>query len=385
MAREDFVHNRLTHSLETAVVGRTLGRKAATLWQKIAPEIFSDGLTVQDVGTLVSAACLAHDIGNPPFGHAGESAIGAAFAEIFGHEGFASLSEADKADFLHFEGNAQGFRILASGNMRLTAALLAVFMKYPRPSVLDGPSPVGKAGKKFGYFQTEASVAKQALEACTLIRDGIPSRHPLTWLVEAADDICYLIIDLEDAARMGRLSFEEYMDLLKPLCGSSLNPDKLKREPDANERLGILRALTINELTKAVMHVFEEKWQAILEGTLEHSLTDLCHLKEGLKAISIFSRRHIYDAPDVAEVQAVGFEVLPGLLQAFVPAVENYVHGKAAARERNLILVLPPALRTKLNAELPLKQRLHLVTDWIAGLTDRGTVNLYRRLKGITL
>lgn len=385
LAREDFVHNRLTHSLETAVVGRSLGRRAAEVLRKKAPGQLPDGLTYQDVGTLVSAACLAHDIGNPPFGHAGESAIGSAFAEIFRQTGFESLSEADKADFIHFEGNAQGFRILASANMRLTAALLAVFMKYPRPSVLNGPAPVGKAGKKFSYFQTEASVAREALEMCGLGGDVVPRRHPLTWLVEAADDICYLIIDLEDAARMGRLSFEHYRELLEPLCGSSLNKDKLTREPDVNERLGILRALAINELTEAVMTVFEEQFDAIMDGTLEQSLTELCYLKNNLEAISTFSREHIYDAPDVAEIQAVGFEVLPGLLKAFVPAVENVVHGRADARERNLLLVLPAALRTRLLREVSLKQRLHLVTDWITGLTDRGAVNLYRRLKGISL
>lgn len=385
LAREDFVHNRLTHSLETAVVGRTLGRRAAEILRKNAPEYLPVEISTQDVGTLVSAACLAHDIGNPPFGHAGEMAIGSAFAEILRNERFDSLSEADKADFVHFEGNAQGFRILASDNLRLTAALLAVFMKYPRPSVLKGPSPAGRAGKKFGFFQTEASVALKVLEICGLGNTGIPRRHPLTWLVEAADDICYLIIDLEDATRMGRLSFDQYLELLTPVCGRSLNRDKLMREPDINERLGVLRALAINELTEAVMTVFETHLADILAGTLERSLTELCHLENELRTIIAFSRQNIYNAPDVAEVQAVGFEVLPGLLKAFIPAVENYVEGKANARERNLILVLPTSLQAKLRNEENQKKRLHLVTDWIAGLTDRGAVNLYRRLKGITL
>lgn len=385
LAREDFVHNRLTHSLETAVVGRTLGRRAAGILRKYSPQHLLFEVSPQDVGTLVSAACLAHDIGNPPFGHAGELAIGSAFAEIFQRKGFESLSEADKADFIFFEGNAQGFRILASENMRLTAALLAVFMKYPRPSVVLGHGPVGKAGKKFGYFQTEAPLALQALELCGLLETGIPRRHPLTWLVEAADDICYLIIDLEDAARMGRLNFEQYLDLLAPVCGKSLKPEKLMREPDTNERLGILRALAINELTEAVINVFENCIEDILAGSLESGLTDLCHLGQELRAISTYSRQYIYNASDVAEVQAVGFEVLPGLLKTFVPAVENYVNGRATAREHNLILVLPPSLRTKLQNADNVKQRLHLVTDWIAGLTDRGAVNLYRRLKGISL
>ncbi|MCX7651145.1 MAG: dNTP triphosphohydrolase [Flavobacteriales bacterium] len=385
MAREDFVHNRLTHSLEVAVVGRTLGRRGGHLMLETHYPHLRETLTSHDIGTLVSAACLAHDIGNPPFGHAGEAALGLAFREIFKEGYFPEFSEAEKADFEHFEGNAQGFRILASGHMRLTAALLTVFMKYPRPSRSDEPLPQGRAGKKFGYFQTEKACAEAALALCGLSHPKPARRHPLTWLVEAADDICYLIIDLEDAARMGRISFEAYLELLRPLCGAKLKPDKLQQEKDKNEQLGVLRALAINELVEATLEVFEKKFPQIAEGTFESSLTDACSLSASLRHIGQFSKENIYNAPDVAEVQAVGFEVLPGLAKIFISAMENHVRDQAGPQERNLLHVLPEVLRKNLTPQTPPLLRAHLMADWLSGLTDRGAVHLYRKLKGIAL
>lgn len=385
LARYDFVHNRLTHSLETSVVGRTLGRRAGLILKQRFPQDFPSQINPQEVGTLVSAACLAHDIGNPPFGHAGEEAIGAAFEELLEHPILQGLSEVDQEDLRRFEGNAQGFRILASRSMRLTAALLATFMKYPRPAhSVSGPSS-GILGKKFGFFQTEKDVAEEALRLCGLLKDGEAQRHPLTWLVEAADDICYLIIDLEDAARLGRLSFEEYLELLRPLCERRLKEERLRAEPDVNESLGLLRALAINSLVEAVLEVYDGCLHTILEGRQTQSLTSSCRYSEHLNRISQFSRDRIYNAPEVAEVQAVGFEVLSGLMKAFVLAVEKRIQGQQRRQDENLWLVLPPAVRHYLLQAPHLKARLHVLTDWIAGLTDQGSVHLYRRLKGIAL
>ncbi|MCS6981602.1 MAG: dNTP triphosphohydrolase [Flavobacteriales bacterium] len=385
LARHDFVHNRLTHSLETSVVGRTLGRRAGLILQQRFPRDFPSHINAQDVGTLVSAACLAHDIGNPPFGHAGEEAIGAAFEELLEHPLLHGLSEADQEDLRRFEGNAQGFRILADRSLRLTAALLATFMKYPCPVHLTPLSSSGISTKKFGFFQTEKDIAEEALRLCGLLKDGEGRRHPLTWLVEAADDICYLIIDLEDATRMGRLSFEEYLELLRPLCGGRLKEERLRAEPDVNESLGLLRALAINSLAEAVLEVYDICLPAILDGSQKQSLLSICRYFEHIERISQFSRERIYNAPEVAEVQAVGFEVLSGLIKAFVLAVEKRFQGQQRRQDENLWLVLPPAVRHYLVQAPHLKARLHVLTDWIAGLTDQASVHLYRRLKGIAL
>ena len=228
LSQSDYVRTRLTHSLEVSSVGRSLGTMVG---DRVIRRHDLKGVYPQDFGAVVAAACLAHDIGNPPFGHAGEDAIRLWFAaSATGQAVLETLSEPQRQDFLRFEGNAQGFRIITRlqspdnrGGMQLTCALLGAFTKYPRAAWLSVPSPLGVAFRKFGFYQDDRDLFAEVAGHLGLdeVAPGAWRRHPLAWLVEAADDICYRIIDVEDAFRLQQLRFEDVRDLLLPLTGSA--------------------------------------------------------------------------------------------------------------------------------------------------------------------
>ena len=285
LSKTDFVHTRLTHSLEVSVVGRSLGRIAGNAIIQKHPYLFKDfGHRSNDFGAIVAAAALAHDIGNPPFGHSGEKAIGDFFQHGIGNSYREHLSEAELQDLISFEGNANGFRLLTasregvSGGLRLSYGTLGAFMKYPKESIPVKPTP-HIADKKYGFFQRDKQIFEEIAAELGLLENHYKgslaySRHPLTYLVEAADDICYTIIDFEDGINLGLIPEEYALEYLIKLVKERINTKKYNQLGLMKDRLSYLRALAINTLIEDAARVFLDQEEAILNGDLEVALLD---------------------------------------------------------------------------------------------------------------
>jgi dGTPase len=389
LPEHDFVHTRLTHSLEVSSVGRSLGRRVGEVILQRHKELQSR-FSLFDFGAIVAAAALAHDLGNPPFGHAGEDAI----SDFFVHhpDGLyfkPHVNEHEWADLIKFEGNAQGFRILnnTQHGLKLTYATLGAFTKYPCPSQFSTRDRSRKSQKKFGFFQSEKEVFSQIAQGLGLlpVADQVWSRHPLAFLVEAADDICYSIIDLEDGCRLGLVTFDETVDMLSGILRDKLDRDKLNKDVGLNEKLGVLRSLVIGELIDACTDIFIEHEQDILTGKFDHALTDLCEFKDPLKRISDVSVQKIYRSRQVVEIEASGHEVLPGLLAEFTKTGNHLLQQKQSRKYDNLVLLLPPEISTAIRQSKGAYPMLRLCIDFISGMTDRHALSLYRKIKGIDL
>ncbi|PKO37244.1 MAG: deoxyguanosinetriphosphate triphosphohydrolase [Betaproteobacteria bacterium HGW-Betaproteobacteria-6] len=392
LSKSDYVRTRLTHSLEVSCVGRSLG---AVVGREIIARHGLQHVESGDFGAIVAAACLAHDIGNPPFGHAGEDAI----REWFRHSNLLDrhdLTPAQKADFERYEGNAQGFRIVSRlqspanpGGLQLSSAVLATFTKYPRPSHLDTDLD-GKSGKKFGFFQQDADNFRQVARSTGLI-ERIPNaawrRHPLAFLVEVADDTCYLIVDLEDAARLGFVPYKDAECLLADLAGSTINGGRLDRLHDPKERLEYLRAKAIGCLLESAAAVFLENEDAILSGKFDDELLESSPIAHPLQAILKLAKETIYTARPALEIETAGFEVLGALLGLFTNAVEARAgHARYTTRERMLLNLLPSQfLGHDGEPDADPYIRLLQVADFVAGMTDSYAVDMYRKLKGFDL
>jgi dGTPase len=384
LPEHDFVHTRLTHSLEVSSVGRSLGKKVGEVLLERHPDLGS-GFTLFDFGAIVAAAALAHDLGNPPFGHAGEDALSDFFRD---HPIVKNISPEGKADLVQFEGNAQGFRILnqTEYGLKLTAATLGAFTKYPCPALLAGRDKSRKSQKKYGFFQSESVIFRELTHELDL-QPGVAGawcRHPLAFLVEAADDICYSIIDLEDGCRLGLVSFDETVSLLAPLLGEKLDRTKLAREGGLNQKLGSLRALAIGALIDDCTTVFLDYEQGMLDGTFDKALVDLGKFKAAVDQISAVSVEKIYRARQVVEIEASGHEVLPGLLAEFAGAATALGKGGETRKNKNLSLLFPVEIRLQLKETADDYQRMRLVIDFISGLTDRHALSLFRKIKGIS-
>jgi dGTPase len=390
LPEHDFVHTRLTHSLEVSTVGRSLGRKAGEIILQRHPEL-GDYFSQFDFGAIVAAASLAHDLGNPPFGHAGEDSISDFFLHHPVGMAFQSqVSEAEWAELTKFEGNAQGFRILnkSEHGLKLTFATLGAFTKYPCPAFFPQRNKTRKSQKKFGFFETEKQTFNEVAGQLGLEQLDASAwcRHPLAFLVEAADDICYSIIDLEDGCRLGLVSYEETVELMAPILRDKLNRSKLEQTAGLNQKLGVLRALTIGELIEASTRVFLDNEQPMLDGTFDKALTDLCEFREALRKISEVSVSKIYHARHVVEIEAAGHEVLPGLLAEFVQAAACIAGQGNSRKYNNLGLMLPEETRREIlqNHNQPYAL-LRSSIDFISGMTDRHALSLYRKIKGIAL
>lgn len=387
LAESDYVRTRLTHSIEVSSVGRSLGTLAGGFVTE------KEGLTVspQDFGNIVSAACLAHDIGNPPFGHSGEEAIRSWFAGG-GDQYLSSLSDDQRGDFLNFEGNAQGFRVLTRlqnavdrGGLQLTYAVLAAYTKYPRGSDAEGCNRKLVSEKKFGYCSHDAAQFISVVEGVGLIkkRDGVYARHPLAFLMEAADDICYRVIDLEDGHRVGRVSFEETERLLTPIAfheGEDKSQSSYATISQEKGRVEYLRARAINNLTFAVVDVFKNRYSEIMSGQLESDLTSFCKYAAELDAIKTVSKARVYSAPNVLHIEMAGFEVLGGLLEKIVPALIRNDETRTSADKK--LLEIMPRQFTLGSTDY---EKILAATDFVSGMTDTFAVTLFRRLRGIEL
>lgn len=373
MPDNDHVHSRLTHSLEVASVGATLGK---TIGAEVVRRHDLVGIQPGHLGDVVAAACLAHDLGNPPFGHAGEAAIGHYFAGQ-GAEWLAPLSAAQRADFERFEGNAQGFRLIArtqmysgEGGMRLTKAVLGAFAKYPQGSLHAGDK-ARAGGKKFGWFDAEAPLFTQVASACGLLPvagvDGAWHRHPLAFVMEAADDICYHVLDLEDGVSLRLVDAR----LAAELFGALLDRDPATL---SNRPVSVLRAKAINKLVHEVTAAFLDAEGAILAGRFDRALVDAIPSAAAMRHVFAENMRLCYRSEVVLGLEQAGYTVIGGLLAALLDSVFD---------RKN------PHLRQILPDGIPPDGRryetLLAVTDWISGMTDRYALRKYQQWTGIAL
>ena len=394
----DFVHTRLTHSLETAVVGRSLGRLAARhlLENDAALARLLPNLD-QDCGDIVAAACLAHDIGNPPFGHSGEDAISSYFESSAAAPYLAGLTPAQVSDLQHFEGNAAGFRILThtyaahstgTAGLGLTYATLGAFTKYPKPSVVAEAAKTGGASeKKYGHFQAESNRFQLVAAELGLLpknaSEGFYHRHPLAFLVEAADDLCYRIIDFEDGLKLGLIAPETGLPLLKKMLNDPAGRVGSVQWHDWREELGYVRARLIGKLVAEAAALFARHAPAILRGTYDQPLIKELSCWADLQEVQRLSINQLYHSRPVLEIEAAGFEVLGGLLDAFLCAVFDQGQGH---RSRKLLLLLPAQFRAEgPQAGASDYEKILLLTDFVAGMTDQNALSLYKTIKGIEL
>ena len=388
LPEDDFVHNRLTHSLEVASVGRSLGKLAG---EKILAKhkSLADQLSPADFGAIVSAASLAHDVGNPPFGHSGENAISVFFKQrsicdkIQPH-----LSAAEWEDLVNFEGNAQGFRLLNQSihGLKLTFATLGTFTKYPRQSLIKSQMKDKVSQKKYGFYQSEKELFTQLAGHLGLIRVGDEVawvRHPLAFLVEAADDICYHIIDLEDGCTLGLVSLEEAINLLKPIIGERFDQKKLDEKKSKHEKLGTLRALAINSLIDQTVTVFSANESKLLEGSFYQPLTAVIDSAGSMDKIKTLSIERIYRAKIVLEKEVAGFEVINGLLSELISAIVNKTLDKTSAKENTLLRLVPNEVTQYIKPK-DLYNNIRVILDFISGMTDSHALSMYRKLKGMT-
>lgn len=391
-----FVHNRLTHSLEVSSVGRSLGNDVSRILLQKHPWLYHTHLT--ELGSIVSAACLAHDMGNPPFGHSGERAIGTYFSEGAGQwlkdyvceETGDSLTPEQWQDLIHFEGNANTFRLLThhfngrrKGGFVMTYSTLASIVKYPFSSDMAG------SHLKFGFFRSEIEDYQRIANTLGIKKLEAPegsvryARHPLVYLVEAADDICYEIMDIEDAHKLKIITEAETKELLLGFFeGEQLAhiKERLKTVEDINEQVVYLRSVAINCLEGECVNVFVENEEAILNGTFQGSLID--HIsdlpRKAYKNCEKTSYGKIYHSKNVIDIEIAGFKVITELIDLMMHAVTH--SDKAYSK----LLINRVSSQYEIMAPT-LYGRVMAVLDYISGMTDVFALDLYRKINGMTL
>ncbi len=383
------VHNRLTHSLEVASVGRSIACRTVEKLAKKHPELKD---RQSDIETIVSAACLAHDLGNPPFGHSGEDTISSFFRDGQGKELKDKVLPEQWSDLIAFEGNANAFRQLThqftgrrAGGFSLTSATLATLLKYPYPSYDKGDR------KKYNVFYSDIEAFMEVVEECGMPRlDAnhlVYARHPLSYMMEAADDICYLVLDMEDAHKRGIVGTDViegcFLSFFNPVSPKDKEVFKHKDEvyeavTDTNERMAFLRATLINKLVNGVSDIFVAHYDAIMEGCFEKSL--ISHLpdfeKNALEQCRDASVKHIYRHPSVVKIELTGFNVIGTLMEHFTDAVLN----PNTPYNKKLLSLVPEQFKAETDDTYT---RLQSVIDFISNMTDLYAVKLYKDLRGI--
>ena len=391
LSKTDFVHTRLTHSLEVSVVGRSLGRIVGKQLLDKYPELQQLGYQANDFGAIVASACLAHDIGNPPFGHSGEKAIGEYFKSGNGVKYKSELTKKEWQDLIDFEGNANGFRILTEsregieGGLRLSYATLGAFIKYPKESLPKKPTN-NIIDKKYGFFQSEKEVFIDVVNDLGLKnvrkKDITHARHPLAFLVEAADDICYTIIDFEDGINLGLIEEEFALEYLINLVRDTINTEKYYQLKTKQDRLSYLRALSIGNLIYEAAKVFIDNEASILKGDFHISLLDKCKYEAQINDIIKISVNKIYRSKEVVEKEISGYRVLADLLEVFITAINNSYDGKATNYDSLLMNLLPEKFQ---NLHDSLYLRILSVCSFIASMSDGAAILLHKKIKGIEI
>ena len=384
LSKTDFVHTRLTHSLEVSVVGRSIGRLVGKKIIEKYPHLREvHGYHMNDFGAIVAAAALAHDIGNPPFGHSGEKAIGEFFSIGKGQHYKDHLTPKQWQDLIDFEGNANGFSVLTSsrpgieGSLRLSYATLGAFTKYPKESLPKKPTK-NIADKKYGFFQSDKDFFKEVAEELGMISnkngDDIGyERHPLAFLVEAADDICYTIIDFEDGINLGLVSEDFALEYLIKLVKDTIDSAKYQTLTTKEDRISYLRALAIGNLINDAVRVFIENEEAILQGKFHFALTDKSKYKAQMDDIIKLSVKNIYQSREVIEKELSGYQIINNLLDKFITAYNNNHEGKATNYDKLLLKILPE--KHHLEKENLYDRLLH-ICHFISMLTDGKAVQL---------
>ncbi len=387
LSKTDFVHTRLTHSLEVSVVGRSIGRLVGKKIIEKYPHLQEiHGYQANDFGAIVAAASLAHDIGNPPFGHSGEKAIGEYFSIGKGQQFKDQLTAKEWQDLIDFEGNANGFSVLTSsrpgieGSIRLTYAVLGAFMKYPKESLPKKPTS-NIADKKYGFFQSDKDFFKEVADELGLIpnksgNDLGYERHPLAYLVEAADDICYTIIDFEDGINLGLVSEDFALEYLIKLVKDTIDTNKYQTLTTKEDRISYLRALAIGNLINDAVRVFIENEEAILKGKFPYALTDKSKYKAQIDDIIKLSVKNIYQSREVIEKELSGYQMINNLLDKFITAYNNKHEGKATNYDKLLLKILPEKHDVEKES---LYDRLLHICHFISMLTD-GKALLYNKI-----
>lgn len=385
-----FVHNRLTHSLEVASVGMSIGNDISRRVIQKRPEL-KDTL-VEEIGTIVSAACLAHDLGNPPFGHSGEKAIQTFFSEGPGQKIKSMVSSEFWDDITHFEGNANAFRILThrfkgrrQGGFVMTYSMLASIVKYPFASCLAGNHG------KFGFFASEADSYRKIADELGIFCKSAPgeplkyARHPLVYMVEAADDICYEIMDIEDSHKLKILSFAETEHLLLSFFDEDIQ-QKIRQRiideelSDENEKVVYMRASVIGKLENECVAAFLAHEEEILAGTFEGSLID--HIserqKKAYKECEKISYSKIYQSKPVLDIELSGYQIMATLMEVFIEAAVN------PSRFYSKQLLRRVSSQYDIENE-NLEERIMAVIDYIGGMTDIYALDIYQKINGISL
>ena len=393
LSKTDFVHTRLTHSLEVSVVGRSLGRLAGQKILEKHPHLKTiHGYQMNDFGAIVAAAALAHDIGNPPFGHSGETAIGEYFSLGNGIRFKEQLSAKEYEDLIKFEGNANGFKILTEnrpgieGGLRLSYATLGAFTKYPKESLPNKPTR-NIGDKKFGIFQTEKHIFEDIAKELGLkeIRTGENiafARHPLAFLVEAADDICYTIIDFEDGINLGLIDEEYALEYLIKLVKNSINTSKYNSLTTTADRLSYLRALAINTLITEAVELFLKNEETILAGEFHHSLFDKSSYEAQIKDIIKISVERIYQSEEVINKEIAGYKMLSHLLDTYTQA---FLPDQNVPESNFNKLVRRSVPKLVLSEGQSLYTSLIQICSFTASLTDGNTVASFEKYKGLKL
>ena len=387
LSKTDFVHTRLTHSLEVSVVARSLGRIVGKALLENHPNLSEKGYKVNDFGAIVAAAALAHDIGNPPFGHAGEKAIGDYFLSGKGQKFKEQLSPKEWQDLIDFEGNANGFKILSQssigkkGGLRLSYATLGAFIKYPKESLPKKPTS-HVADKKYGIFQSEASFFKELASKLGLENKSASkyNRHPLAFLVEAADDICYTIIDFEDGINLGLIEEEYALEYLINLVRDSIDTQKYYALPNKSSRLSYLRALSIGALIEEAAQQFLNNEKSILEGTFNHALLDKCKYEAQINDIIKISIDKIYKSKEVLEKEIAGYRVIADLLNSFCKAAINTLDKKETNYDKLMLQLVPDYFKEKIMTPY---LTLISMAGFVASLSDSQALLLHKKISGL--
>jgi len=387
LERNAAVRSRLTHSLEVQQTGRFIVR---TLYKQLGSRAAAFGLDGLETAleSLVEMTCLMHDIGNPPFGHSGEKAIGEYFSIGKGQQYKDQLTPKQWQDLVDFEGNANGFSILTGsrpgieGGLRLSYATLGAFTKYPKESLPKKPTK-NIADKKYGFFQSDVAFFKEVAEELGMIpnktgEDVGYERHPLAFLVEAADDICYTIIDFEDGINLGWIPEEYALEYLIKLVKNGIDTKKYNELITKEDRISYLRALAIGSLINDAVAIFMENEKAILAGEFPFALMDKSQYKAQMNDIIQISIKNVYQSKEVIQKEVMGYKIINSLLDGFCTAYNKKVNGTASNYDELLLKLLPERFQFQ---KVNLYDRLLHICHFVSLLTDGKALELYKTIQ----
>ena len=388
LSNTDFVHTRLTHSLEVSSVARSLGRIVGKQLLEKYPSLKEKGYQTNDFGAIVGAAALAHDIGNPPFGHSGEKAIGEYFKSGNGLQYQKHLTDKQWQDIIDFEGNANGLKILTEsrkgvmGGLRLSYATIGAFMKYPKESLPKNETN-HIVDKKFGFFQSEKEVFLDIVTELGLTKfrekDIAYNRHPLAYLVEAADDICYTIIDFEDGINLGFIEEDYALEYLIKLVKDTINTKKYYELTTKKDRVSYLRALAIGNLIQEAAAVFIKNEEAILQGAYTQSLLSKSKYEAQINDIITLSVDKIYKNKQVIEKEVAGYHLINRLLDVFITASNNNYNNSSSNYDKLILQLLPEKYQFQRES---LYDRIMQICSFVSSLSDSAAILLHKKLNG---